>query len=140
MKRLYLALALLLCLVLCVFAFASCGKKKAASTTAAETDPAGASTTAEETTAPATTTKKQHAHVPEPDYTVDLEPTCTTPGEKSYYCVECGMKITETTVQIPIDPTRTRSWNGTPTRRPCSNRPAAGPVSAPTARLRSKKN
>ena len=115
MKRLYLALALLLCLALCVFAFASCGKKKAETTTAAETEPAKTTpaTTAEATTAPATTTKAPHVHTPEAEYTIDLQPTCTTPGEKSYYCVECGMKITETTVQIPIDPNahKVLEWN-----------------------------
>ena len=105
MRRLYFTLALLLCLTLCVFAFASCGKKKAKTTTAAQTDPEGSvATTAEPTLPPATTTKTPHVHTPEDEYTIDLQPTCTTPGEKSYYCVECGMKIPETTVQIPIDP------------------------------------
>ena len=42
MKKLSIALALLLCVVLCVFCFASCGKKKADATTAAPgTTPAG---------------------------------------------------------------------------------------------------
>ena len=106
MKRLSITLALILCFILCVFAFASCGKKKAETTTAAQTDPEGSvATTAEPTLSPATTTKKQHAHVPEPDYTVDLQPTCTTPGEKSYYCTECGLKIPGTTVPIDVVPT-----------------------------------
>ena len=103
MKKLSIILALVLCLVLCVFAFASCGKKKAANTTAAESDPT-ASTTAEATTAPATTTKKQHVHVPEANYTIDLKPTCSTEGEKSLYCAECGQAIPGTTEKIEIDP------------------------------------
>ena len=103
MKKLSIILALVLCLVLCVFAFASCGKKNATKTTAAESDPT-ASTTAQATAAPATTTKKQHVHVPEENYTIDLQPTCSTEGEKSLYCAECGQAIPGTTEKIEIDP------------------------------------
>ena len=103
-------IALLLCLVTCVFAFASCGKKNntasttakpatAAGTTAAATD----ATTAAATTAPATTVP--HVHTPEENYTIDLKPTCTTEGEQSIYCSECGEKIEGTTQKIPVDPT-----------------------------------
>ncbi len=105
MKRLTLALAFVLCLVLCVFAFASCGKKKAAATTAEQAT--AAATTAQATTAAETTaapTLPPHVHTPEDHYTVDLKPTCTTPGEQSYYCEECGEKIPGTTVPIEIDP------------------------------------
>ena len=110
MKRLTLTIALILCLVLCVFAFASCGKKKAAATTAEQATVAATTAgqaTAAATTAPATTaapTQAPHVHTPEDHYTVDLKPTCTTPGEQSYYCEECGEKIPGTTVSIPIDP------------------------------------
>ena len=110
MKRLTLTIALVLCLVLCAFAFASCGKKKAAATTADQATAAATTAgqaTAAATTAPATTaapTQPPHVHTPEDHYTVDLKPTCTTPGEQSYYCEECGEKIPETTVSIPIDP------------------------------------
>ena len=70
MKKLYVTLALVLCLVLCVFAFASCDKKgKKASTTAAGT------------------TDCAHAWG---DFVVDLEPTCADPGVKSKYCTICG--------------------------------------------------
>ena len=104
MKKLSITLALILCLVLCVLAFASCGKKGAKATTAEETAPG---TTAGATTAADTTAQKTqppHVHVPEDEYTIDLEPTCTTPGEKSLYCLECGMKIPDTTVEIPPVP------------------------------------
>ncbi|MBP5349234.1 MAG: hypothetical protein J6Z13_02610, partial [Clostridia bacterium] len=52
---------------------------------------------------------------PEDHYTVDLKPTCSTPCEQSYYCEECGEKIQDTTVSIPIDPDahRINSWTVT---------------------------
>ena len=113
MKKLTIALALILCLVLCVFSFASCGKKNTTTATTAEagTTPAGttaqqgttpADTTAAATTAPAT--QPPHVHTPEENYTVDTEPTCLTDGEESLYCAECGMKIPESTRAIPADP------------------------------------
>ena len=88
-------LALLLCLVLCVFAFASCNKDKkgASSTTAADTTPA---TTAGGTTA--------HVHVPAADYTVDVQPTCAYPGSKSYHCTVCEQIIPETVAEVPALP------------------------------------
>ena len=108
MKKLTLTIALVLCLVLCAFAFASCGKKGADATTAEQATAAGttaAQTTAGTTAAPtAAPTQAPHVHTPEDHYTVDLKPTCTTPGEQSYYCLECGEKIAGTTVPIPIDP------------------------------------
>ena len=89
---------LILCLVLCVFAFASCSKSNkggdattAASTTAASTT--AASTTAESTTA--------HVHVPASEYTIDRQATCTNEGSKSYHCTVCDEIIPETVV--PID-------------------------------------
>ena len=107
MKRATLTIAFVLCLVLCVFAFASCGKKGAAATTAEQT--ADATTAAQTTAAPATTTTATptpppHEHTPEPTPTVDLKPTCSSPGEQSYYCEECGLKIPGTTEPIDIDP------------------------------------
>ena len=108
MKKLTLTIALVLCLVLCAFAFASCGKKKAAATTA-EQATAAATTAAQTTAAPATTTTATptpppHEHTPEANPTVDQKPTCSSPGEQSYYCEECGEKIPGTTEPIPIDP------------------------------------
>ena len=105
MKKLSVILALVLCLVLSVFCFASCGKKTAAATTG--TEATAAATTAQATTAAETTaapTLAPHVHTPEDHYTVDLKPTCSTPGEQSYYCEECGEKIPGTTVPIEIDP------------------------------------
>ena len=108
MKRSLRILALLLAMMMCAFAFASCGKKKADATTAAETT--AASTTAAQTTAGTTAaataapTQAPHVHTPEAAPTVDLKPTCSTPGEQSYYCEECGEKIPGSTEPIPIDP------------------------------------
>ena len=99
MKRFTRVTALVLCLILSAFAFASCGKKKTADATTAQATAAGttAAPTAAEPTAEPTTaeieTLPAHVHVPESNYTVDLEPTCSTPGEKSYYCEECGELI-----------------------------------------------
>ena len=142
MKKLTLTLALFTCLALLLFAFASCGKKEGttgttADVTAAET--AGESTgeaTAESTTGAPTVTEPEatsaptaaettaaettadpfaHVHVPESEYWIDLEPTCTTPGSKSLYCEECGEQITESIVEIPIDPTahKVNNWEVT---------------------------
>ena len=107
MKKLSIALALLLCVVLCVFCFASCGKKKAAATTVDQgTTPAG--TTAPGTTAPDTTaepTLPPHEHTPEADYTIDKPATCGEDGQKSIHCSECGNIIPGTEVKIDKDPT-----------------------------------
>ena len=114
MKKSVRILALLLSLVMCALAFASCGKKKADATTAEQT---AAATTAEQTTAGTTAapTLPPHVHTPEDEYTVDLKPTCTTPGEKSLYCQECGELIPGSTVPIEIDPDahNISAWNVT---------------------------
>ena len=124
MKRITMATALVLCLILSVFAFASCGKKNntasttadatAAATTAGttasieQTTGASAETEPEATTAPTaaetTVNPFAHVHVPESEYWIDLEPTCITPGQKSLYCEECGEQIEDSIVEIPIDP------------------------------------
>ena len=111
MKKLSIALALLLCVVICVFCFASCGKKKADATTAAPgTTPTTteSSTTAPATTAEATTaepTTAPHEHTPEADYTIDKPATCGEDGSKSIHCSECGNIIPGTEVKIDADPT-----------------------------------
>ena len=107
MKKLSVILALVLCLVLTVFAFASCDKKDKKDTDATTAKPA---TTAEPATtaAPATTTAEidtlaPHVHVAG-DYEVDFPPTCVSEGEQSQYCVECDALIEGSTVKIPVDP------------------------------------
>ena len=104
MKKLSVILALVLCLVLSVFCFASCKKDAtngdattAKATAALSTTAAPADTTAE------IKTQAPHVHVPG-DYEVDFPPTCSTEGEQSRYCVDCGLIIEGSTVKIPIDP------------------------------------
>ncbi len=114
MKKLIVSLSIVLCLVLCAFAFTSCGKKKPAATTGAETAPA--TTRAEQTTEEATTAPEPdfpvHQHVPEDEYCVLSYPTCTTPGREVLYCAECGDEIEER--EIPIDPNaHDVEWNVT---------------------------
>ncbi|MBR4335651.1 MAG: hypothetical protein IKP74_04265 [Clostridia bacterium] len=115
MKKLTMALALILCLVLCVFAFASCGKKKNTTTdTTAEqgtTPSGGEATTAVQPTTPASTTEKEPeetlpgcAHVPEDEWYIEPAATCIAPGSKVKLCAICGQEIEETREVIPIDP------------------------------------
>jgi hypothetical protein len=93
MKKLSITIALILCLVLSAFAFASCGKDKADATTASKTAaPTAAATTAEATTA--------HVHIPASEYTVDRQPTCSLEGLKSYHCTVCGEPVPGTEEQI----------------------------------------
>lgn len=114
MKKLLFAFVPVLC-VLCVLAFASCGKKTdtANTTEAQKTTPtattasntaadatAAATTTAEATTAPA----PAHEHTAESEYTIDVPATCKAAGSKSYHCEECGNIIEGTSVEIPADP------------------------------------
>ena len=99
MKKLTFTLALILCLVLCVFAFASCGKKKTADATTAKTT---AAPTAASTTAAPEETEPAHVHTPEQEWSVESDPTCATPGQKVLYCEECGLEIDRQ--EIPVDP------------------------------------
>ena len=113
MKKLTTALALVLCLVLCIFAFASCGKKnKTTSTTAAETDPSAASTTAEATTVSTTTAKPAHVHtIPdewEPDYLV--KPTCRNEGIRIKICPDCGDIVAQEVVDPVPDAHVVNEW------------------------------
>ncbi len=111
MKKITLTLALILCLALCVFAFASCGKKTADATTDGKTAaPTAAGTTAAptqpESTEPGETepeeTEPAHVHTPEQEWIVESDPTCVTPGQKVLYCEECGQEIDRQ--EIPVDP------------------------------------
>ena len=103
MKKLTFTLALILCLVLCVFAFSSCGKKKTADATTAKTT---AAPTQPESTEPESTepeeTEPAHVHTPEQEWIVESDPTCVTPGQKVLYCEECGREIDRQ--EIPVDP------------------------------------
>ena len=122
MKRLLLAFALILCLVLCVFCFASCGKKDNAATTAGTAAPGTtaantAATTASATTVPQTTvpqTTVPHVHTPGP-YEVVTPATCSAAGEEAQYCTECGERIEESLRPIPINPdAHSIVWDVTP--------------------------
>ena len=105
MKKSYLSLALLLTLVLCVFAFASCGKEKTDATTALDATAAlttAAGTTAQATTAEATTAAPTRcAHVPAAEPTVTEPATCTDDGTQAYFCSVCHEMIPGTTETIP---------------------------------------
>ncbi len=107
MKKLSIALALILCLVMVIFCFAACGKKKADVTTA---DPG---TTPEATTAPKATEPEatepeatepeatEHQHTQGTEYVIDTPATCGAAGSKSYHCTECNQIIPGTEVVIP---------------------------------------
>ena len=136
MKKICVALALILCLVICAFAFASCGPKKPASTepatTPATTD--GNSGVCQhvwgefEVDTPATCTvpgvKSKYCticdaqdpdsiteipqldHTPADEFTIDKEPTCTEGGFKSKHCTVCGNPVADTVLPIDPDPTK----------------------------------
>ena len=90
MKKIYVTLALILCLVICAFAFASCGPKKPASTTAKGTEPA--------TTTGTTDGTCQHVWG---EFEVDTPATCTAPGSKSKYCTLCDVQDPDSITEIP---------------------------------------
>ena len=98
MKKLSITIALILCLVLSAFAFASCGKDKADATTASKTAAPTAAATTAATTAEATTA---HVHVPGDEKVVDAQPTCTVDGSKSFHCTVCNEIIPESIEAIP---------------------------------------
>ena len=77
MKKLSTALALILCLVLCLFAFASCSKK---------------GKTEDTTKVPDTTPGETECTHVWGEYTVDKEATCTKEGSESIYCTICEAK------------------------------------------------
>ena len=98
MKRVTFALILLL--VLCVFAFASCDKGGKTATTAEPTSPA----TDPAATDPAPGGTTAHVHTPAAEYSIDEEPTCAWPGSKSKHCTVCDDIIPETVEEIPALP------------------------------------
>ena len=103
MKRTTRAIALILCLILCAFAFASCGKDKKKGTATTAKGTAAPSTTAAPATTEAEETLPPHVHTVPDDYDEDFPATCIDPGAKSKYCTECGALIEGSTVEIPID-------------------------------------
>ena len=95
MKQFARIFAIVLCVALAVFAFASCGKSGNGDATTA------ANATAAATTAGATTAgETEHVHVPAAEYTIDREATCSNAGSKSYHCTVCKEIIPETVVGI----------------------------------------
>ncbi len=146
MKKLTTAIVLLLCLTACVFAFASCGKDKKASTTAAPATTDDGSECAHVWNAeytvdvPATCAREgsksihcskcgavkpnsvetieKAAHVPADDYTTDLYPTCKEEGFKSKHCVNCGQIVDSTIVSLDIDDTAHVVENWIVTKQP----------------------
>ncbi|MBO7377005.1 MAG: hypothetical protein J6V01_07900, partial [Clostridia bacterium] len=108
MKKFTVTLSLILCLVLCVFAFASCEKKngKTGSTTAPDASDATTATPTE-----AEPTETAHVHTPDDEYFVETEPTCLTEGRKAKFCTKCGDMILGTEVPIPAVPTAHRVVN-----------------------------
>ncbi|MBR4769375.1 MAG: hypothetical protein IK090_00420, partial [Clostridia bacterium] len=120
MKRLTLILALVLCLAVCVFAFASCDKKDkkdADATTAKPTTTAEPATTATPatTTAEPEDTEAPHVHVI-PDEWEDgylVEPDCTHEGTRVKYCPECGDVVATEQVPAVPDAHKVASWTVT---------------------------
>ena len=120
MKKITTVLALILCLVLTVFAFASCDKKDKKGTDATTAKPA---TTAEPATtaAPATTTAEPedteapHVHVIPDEWDDEYlaEPDCTNEGIRVKYCPECGAVVA--TESVPANPNahKVASWTVT---------------------------
>ena len=134
MKKLSVILALTLCLVMVAFAFASCGPKKPASTTADGTAPSSTTAKTEcnhvwgelEVDTPATcsapgiksrycticdaqdpdsiTEIPQLDHTPGTEFVVDKEPTCRDKGYKSIHCLVCGLPIADTVEELDVDP------------------------------------
>ena len=123
MRKLYLTLALVLCLAFVVFAFASCGKgKKPASTT----DPSACvhewgeyvvevQATCKNAGLKARYCKKCNAQDPEvieiptiahtesADYKTISAPTCKDVGWETKYCTQCFSNLDDTLKEIPAD-------------------------------------
>lgn len=79
MKKRAITFASILCLVLIVFALASCSNGK---------KPAQTDGTAPVTTAATTTGDAEHVHVWDTEYTVDAAATCVAPGTESIHCTD----------------------------------------------------
>ena len=137
MKRITVTLALILCLVLAAFAFASCGKeKKPAGTTASgacahewgdyvvEVSATCSSVGMKvryckkcEAPDPETVEVPKLAHTESTDYKIISNPTCSDPGYKTKFCTACGVNLDETGEDIPADPKKhnVEVWSAVPT-------------------------
>lgn len=122
MKKLTQALSLVLCLILCAFAFASCGKKKPATTTAngcahewgeyvVEVNATCSSVGMKvryckkcQAPDPETAEIPKLAHTESTDYKTIRKETCSDEGYKTKYCTICGANIDSTGEVIPADP------------------------------------
>ena len=106
MKKLTAILALVLCLILVVFAFASCDKKnKKTGTTAAPTTaaPASAAPSSDDATTAPEPTQEPHVCTPG-ELEVDQPATCIAKGTMARFCTECGQIIEGSVVETDIDP------------------------------------
>ena len=110
-------LALILCFVLVVFAFASCAKKDKNETTTADPGTTPATTvvpTEPEATEPEATEPEatEHVHTPEDDFEVLSEATCSDPGLKVRYCLECGQEIEREVIPVNPNAHNVENWTG----------------------------
>lgn len=94
MKKFAFSIALTLCLVLALFAFASCGGK-----TKTPADTTAAATTTAATTAGG---NGDHVHVWDEDYTTDVTATCSREGVESIYCSICREIKPGSTRSVPM--------------------------------------
>ena len=116
MKKITLTLALILCLVLCVFAFASCAKNnKTAETTAAPTAPSTTATPTQPATEQETDPVPACDHVPENEWIIESEPTCIAPGVKVLYCEVCGAELQREAIPVDLTKHVVAVWSAEPT-------------------------
>ena len=119
MKKITLTLALILCLALCVFAFASCGKKTADATTDGKTAaPTAAGTTAAPTQPESTEPEETEPgcdHVPEAEWFIESDPTCIAPGVKVLYCEVCGAELQRESIPVDLTKHVVAVWSAEPT-------------------------
>ena len=128
-------MALVLCLILSAFAFASCGKEKKPATTTASGACAHewgdyvaevAATCSSvgmkvryckicKAPDPETVEIPKLAHTESTDYKIISDPTCSDPGYKTKFCTVCGANLDETIESIPTDSTKhnVESWTVT---------------------------
>ena len=135
MKKRTQVMALVLCLILSAFAFASCGKeKKPATTTASGACAHEWGDYVEEVAAtcssvgmkvrycknckapdPETVEIPKLAHTESEDFKTLADPTCSAAGYKTKYCMVCGVNLDGTGEDIPADSKKhnVESWTVT---------------------------